>query len=94
MSTRPASQEQLDLLAAKLELQASELAALRARVAALESQLAGTAQGSEFEVVSAGPPSQKAGGPKVLSSSGISEEPREMVRGIGHWLKRCLTGEI
>ena len=55
MSLRPASQEQLDLIAAKLDLQAAEIAALRERVAVLEAQASGAAQGSEFELVSAAP---------------------------------------
>ena len=48
MSLRPASQEQLDLIAAKLDLQAAEIAALRERVAVLEAQASGAAQGCEY----------------------------------------------
>ena len=55
MSLRPASQEQLDFIAATLDLQAAEIAALRERVAVLEAQAFGAAQGSEFELVSAAP---------------------------------------
>ena len=91
MSVHPASQEQLDLIAAKLDLQAAEIA--------LESQASGAAQGSEFELVSAAPPSPKdrrlaASSSQVLSSSGVSGERRGIARGIGQWLKRCVAGEI
>ena len=68
--------------------------ALRERVAVLEAQAFGAAQGSEFELVSTAPPSPKANGHQVLSSSGVSEERREIARGIGQWLKRCVAGEI
>lgn len=94
MSLRPASQEQLDLIAAKLDLQAAEIAGFRERVALLEAQASGAAEGSEFELVSTAPPSPKASGSQVLSSSGVSEERREIARGIGQWLKRCVAGEI
>ena len=62
------------MIAAKLDLQAAEIAALRERVAVLEAQASGAAQGSEFELVSTAPPLPKASGSQVLSSSGISEE--------------------
>ena len=96
MSSRPVSQEQLDSLVRKLEDQAAEIAALRSRVVVLESRLTGASQGSDFELISAAPSSPRAqpAAPLVLSSSGISEERREIARGIGQWLKRCVSGEI
>ena len=83
MSLRPASQEQLDLIAAKLDLQAAEIAAFRERVAVLEAEASGASQGFEFELVSAAPPLPKASGSQVLLSFCVSEERREIASGIG-----------
>ena len=85
------TQDQIERLLAKVESQAVELAALRDRVAVLER-----GRESEFEVVSSVPAavqSSTSAAPLVLSSSGISEERREVARGIGRWLKRCVEGE-
>lgn len=84
------TREQFDRLLAKVESQAVELAALRERVAALER-----GREAEFEVVSSVPAAvqSSSSAPLVLSSSGISEERREVARGIGRWLKRCVEGE-
>eukprot|EP00435_Cladocopium_sp_Y103_P012467 s3412_g3.t1 len=93
MSSGPVTQEQFELLLSRVNEQAAELATLRLRVAALER-----ARDSDFEVISAAPseppPAPAATTPLVLSSSGISEERREVARGIGRWLKRCVEGEL
>ena len=62
--------------------------------AVLEAQASGAAQGSEFELVSNARPSPKATGSQVLSSAGVSGERREIARGMGRWLERCVAGEI
>ena len=82
----------MDLVLAKLDVQAAEIAALRERVVALEARLASASQASEFELISSPPTSSEAGGTQVLSSSGVSEERRGIARGIGLWLKRFLSG--
>eukprot|EP00435_Cladocopium_sp_Y103_P025450 s4131_g6.t1 len=92
MSTGPISQDQFERLLTRLNEQATEIAALRLRVAALER-----ARDSDFEVVSAAPSEPAAPAATtllVLSSSGISEERRAVARGIGLWLKRCVEGEL
>ena len=92
MSSGAPAQEQLDILVARLDAQAAEIAALRLRVAALER-----ARDSDFEVVSSvpsEPTSSRPSAPVVLSSSGISAQQREVARGIGLWLRRCLDGEL
>ena len=91
MSSKPATQEQVAALLERIEKQAEELAALRLRVSQLELR-----RDSEFEVISSGPATAPGSSSPslVLSSSGISEERREIARGIGRWLKRCAEGEI
>ena len=88
MSSRPVTQDQLTALLVRLDQQESELAALRLRVSQLELQR------DPFEVVSTVPDTSPRAAPSlILSSSGISEERREIARGIGKWLKRCAEGE-
>lgn len=91
MSPNPATQEQVAALLERIDKQAEELAALRLRVSQLELR-----RDSEFEVVSTGPTTTPRASPPslILSSSGTSEERREIARGIGKWLKRCAEGEI
>eukprot|EP00435_Cladocopium_sp_Y103_P033667 s2641_g8.t1 len=84
------SMEQLAGLLDRINQQAEELASLRLRVSQLEQR-----RESEFEVVSSAPAaSPRAPASLILSSSGISEERREIAKNIGKWLKRCAEGEI
>lgn len=95
MST-PISSEQLEVLFRKLDLQAAEIAALKERVSALEGRGTGSSRSSEFELITTRPASPAAApsSPLVLSSSGISEERREIAKSIGAWLRRCVQGEL
>eukprot|EP00438_Fugacium_kawagutii_P031232 Skav211063 [mRNA] locus=scaffold314:129393:143003:- [translate_table: standard] len=72
----------------------AEVAALRQRVSALEARLAELNLAEpEFEVVAPSATSTAAASPGlVLSSSGVSEERRQLAEGIGKWLRRCVIG--
>lgn len=100
MSSKPVTQAQLELLLGTVKDQSSEIEALRRRVTELESRVLALAVASaskpdEFEVVSTvraptdPDPSEATTSSLTISSSGISEERREIARGV-QWLKRQL----